>query len=46
MPDPAKDLVHYRESVGLSYGAIFGWEAEDVADWRRIAIEFADGLKC
>jgi hypothetical protein len=44
-PDPAKDLVHHRESVGLSYGAIFGREVEDVADWRRIAVKFVDGLK-
>lgn len=34
-----------RESVGLSYGAIFGPDVADVADWRRIAVEFVDGQK-
>jgi hypothetical protein len=37
--------VLHRESVGLSYGAIFGPDLADVVDWRRIAIEFVDGLK-
>jgi hypothetical protein len=35
--------VLHRESVGLSYGAIFGPDVADVADWRRIAVEFVDG---
>jgi hypothetical protein len=39
------NLVHHRESVGLSYGAIFGPDVADVADWRRIAVKFVDGLK-
>ncbi|WP_433964601.1 hypothetical protein [Tunturiibacter gelidiferens] len=37
--------VRHRESVGLSYGAIFGPDVADVADWRRIAVEFVDGQK-
>ena len=37
--------VLHRESVGLSYGAIFGPDVADVADWRRIAVEFVDGHK-
>ena len=37
--------VLHRESVGLSYGAIFGPDLADVADWRRIAVEFVDGQK-
>jgi hypothetical protein len=37
--------VRHRESVGLSYGAIFGPDVTDVADWRRIAVEFVDGQK-
>jgi hypothetical protein len=37
--------VLHRESVGLSYGAIFGPDLVDVADWRRIAVEFVDGQK-
>lgn len=36
------DLVLHRESVGLSYGAIFGPDVADVADWQRIAVEFVD----
>jgi len=39
------DLVHHRESVGLSYGALFGPDMADVAEWRRIAVEFVDGQK-
>jgi hypothetical protein len=39
------DLVLHREAVGLSYGAIFGPDVADVADWRRIAVEFVDGQK-
>jgi len=35
--------VLHRESVGLSYGAIFGPDVADVADWRRIAVAFVDG---
>jgi hypothetical protein len=35
--------VLHREAVGLSYGAIFGPDVADVADWRRIAVEFVDG---
>jgi hypothetical protein len=37
--------VLHRESVGLSYGAIFGPDLADVADWRRIAVEVVDGQK-
>ena len=37
--------VLHRKSVGLSYGAIFGPDVADVADWRRIAVEFVDGHK-
>lgn len=37
--------ILHRESVGLSYGAIFGPDVADVADWRRIAAEFVDGQK-
>jgi hypothetical protein len=37
--------VLHRESVGLSYGAIFGPDLADVADWRWIAVEFVDGQK-
>lgn len=39
------DLVLHRESVGLSYGAIFGPDVADVTDWRRISVEFVDGQK-
>jgi len=35
----------HRESVRLSYGAIFGPDVADVSDWRRIAVEFVDGQK-
>ena len=34
--------VLHRESVGLSYGAIFGPDVADVADWRRTAVAFVD----
>ena len=37
--------VLHREAVGLSYGAIFGPDVADVADWRRMAVEFVDGQK-
>jgi hypothetical protein len=37
--------VLHREAVGLSYGAIFGPDVADVADWRRITVEFVDGQK-
>ncbi len=37
--------VLHSESVGLSCGAIFGPDVADVADWRRIAVEFVDGQK-
>jgi hypothetical protein len=37
--------VLHRESVGRSYGATFGPDVADVADWRRIAVEFVDGQK-
>ncbi len=37
--------VLHREDVGLSYGAIFGADVADVADWQRIAVEFVDGQK-
>jgi hypothetical protein len=37
------DLVLHRESVGLSYGATFGPDMADVAEWQRIAVEFVDG---
>ncbi len=39
------DLVLHRESVGLSYGATFGPDTMDVAEWQRIAVEFVDGQK-
>lgn len=39
------DLVLHRETVGLSYGAIFGPDVADVAEWQRIAVEFADGKR-
>jgi hypothetical protein len=39
------DHVLHRESVGLSYGAIFRPDVADVADWQRIAVEFVDGQK-
>jgi len=39
------DLVLHREAVGLSYGAIFGPDVADVADWQRIAVEFVAGQK-
>jgi hypothetical protein len=39
------DQVLHREAVGLSYGAIFGPDVADVADWRRIAVAFVDGQK-
>jgi hypothetical protein len=34
--------VLHRESVGLSYGAIFGPDVANVADWQRIALEFVN----
>lgn len=39
------DLVLHRETVGLSYGATFGPDVADVAEWQRIAVEFADGKR-
>jgi hypothetical protein len=39
------DLVLHRESVGLSYGAIFGPDMADVGEWQRVAVEFVDGQK-
>lgn len=39
------ELVLHRESVGLSYGAIFGPDVADVSEWRRIAVGFVDGKK-
>ncbi len=37
------DQLLHREVVGLSYGAIFGPDVADVAEWQRIAVEFVDG---
>jgi hypothetical protein len=37
--------ILHRESVGLSYGAIFGPDVADVAGWQRIAVGFVDGKK-
>jgi hypothetical protein len=34
--------VLHRESVGLSYGAIFGPDVANVADWQRIAVGFVN----
>ncbi|HKU24530.1 MAG TPA: hypothetical protein VJQ54_03605 [Candidatus Sulfotelmatobacter sp.] len=39
------DQVLHREPVGLSYGAIFGPDVSDVADWQQIAVEFVDRRK-
>jgi len=33
-----------RQSVGLSYGSLFGPDVDDVADWQRRAIESIDGV--
>ena len=38
------DQVLDRKSVGLSYGALFGPDVDDVADWQERAIRFLDDL--
>jgi hypothetical protein len=36
------DQVLDRQNVGLSYGALFGPDVDDVANWQERAIEFID----
>jgi hypothetical protein len=36
------DQVLDRQNVGLSYGALFGPDVDDVADWQQRAIQFID----
>lgn len=38
-----KEILLEKE-VGLSYGAIFGPDIDDVMDWERICIETVDNL--
>ncbi len=38
------DQVLDRQSVGLSYGALFGPDVDDVTDWQQRAIRFIDSL--
>lgn len=38
-----EQLLH-RQNVGLSYDALFGPDAGDVAEWRHLAVAFVDGL--
>lgn len=37
-------LVH-QQPVGLSYGATFGADMQDVADWQAIACDVVDNLE-
>lgn len=37
-----EDKLVFRKPVGLSYGAVFGPDAGDVAYWQDIAINFVD----
>lgn len=37
------DKVLLEEVVGLSYGAIFGPDVDDVATWQDRVVEFIDG---
>ena len=41
----AEDLLVHSEQVGLSYGAIFGPDTSDVADWQEKSALFVDSLK-
>ena len=36
------DQVLRTESVGLMYGAIFGPDVSDVAEWQRLSTDFVD----
>ena len=38
------DQILLREDVGLSYGALFGPDVSDVAEWQQRAVEFIDTL--
>lgn len=38
------DQVLERQNVGLSYGALFGPDVEDVLDWQQRAVDFIDGV--
>jgi hypothetical protein len=40
-----ENKVLFSQPVGLSYGAIFGPDIDDVASWQEIAINFIDGNK-
>lgn len=37
--------VLHHETVGLSYGAVFGPDVDDVAYWEEISVNFVDGRK-
>lgn len=37
--------VLHRESVGLSFDALFGPDVADVASWQEIAVRFVDNLE-
>lgn len=39
-----EDKIIHEESVGLSYGAIFGPDTDDVASWQDRAIKIIDAL--
>jgi hypothetical protein len=33
----------YGRAVNLAYGAVFGPDVDDVAEWQQIALDLADG---
>lgn len=39
------DLVIHEQEVGVSYGAPFGPDFEDVAEWTGICLDTIDSLK-
>ncbi|UDL15962.1 hypothetical protein QEH42_gp256 [Microbacterium phage Pumpernickel] len=38
------DEVVFTQEVGVSYGAMFGPDVDDVATWQTIAINYIDNL--
>lgn len=41
--DTASGELLHEEEVHLAYGAIFGPDAEDVAEWQETAVRVVDG---
>jgi hypothetical protein len=42
LSDRDGDQVLHTEFVGLMYGAIFGPDVSDVAEWQRLSTDFVD----